>query len=46
MYLDQKVLVLENQEYQVVQVALQDRMSLGEHSSRIKVYGVGCDSGN
>jgi len=45
-YLDQMVLEEENQEYHVVQVALQDRMSVGEHFSRINVYGVGCDSGN
>ena len=46
MYLDQKVLVLVNQEYQVVQVALQARMSLGEHSNRIRVNGVRYVIGN
>ena len=45
-YLDQMVLDEENQEYQVVQVALQARMSLGEHSNRIRVNGVGCAIGN
>jgi len=45
-YLDQMVLEEENQENQMVQVALQARMSLGEHSNRIRVNGVGCAIGN